>query len=165
MSVINLLKKFKKNVKTLEIYSVAQGEIIPIVDVVDDVFSQKILGDGFAIIPSNDQVYSPIKGKITSIFPTKHAIGIQNEQGIDILIHIGIDTVELKGEPFNLFVKEGEYVDKHTLLANVNLSLLKEKNKQSDILVIITSDNYKKLDLIASNVVSHDTHVARLTIY
>lgn len=147
MRTINLFKKLQKKSKILELYSVSEGNLIPITEVNDDVFSQKMLGDGFAVQPKNSNVYSPIEGEVTSIFPTKHAIGLKSRTGVEILVHIGIDTVELSGEPFEVFVREGDKVDNKTLLATVNLKMLEEKNKQSDILVIITNDSYEKLNI------------------
>lgn len=75
-------------------------KIISITEVNDPVFSQKLLGDGFAVIPDGSKIYAPLAGRVTNIFPTKHAINIKSNSGIDYLIHIGIDTVELQGEPF-----------------------------------------------------------------
>lgn len=127
------------------LHSVTNGELIPIVEVDDEVFSKKMLGDGYAIKPASSNIFSPIEGLVTSIFPTKHAIGLKTEHDLEILVHIGIDTVELKGEPFEIYVKEGDLVNNETLLATVDLNKLQEHNKQSDILIIITGGNYSEL--------------------
>ncbi len=147
MSDINLFKRRKKELNNLNLYSVATGELIPIRKVNDEVFSKKMLGDGYAVKPKDDNIYSPIKGEVVSVFPTKHAIGLKNDCGIEVLVHIGIDTVNLKGEPFEVFVKAGDIVDNNTLLATVNLNVLEEKEIISDVLVIITSDSYKNLEM------------------
>lgn len=104
-----------------------QGTIMPIEQVPDQVFSQKMMGDGFAILPSEGTVVSPVDGTVVTVFPTKHALGLQSAQGREILIHVGIDTVKLKGEGFEALVKEGEQVKKGQPLLKMNLDLIKEK--------------------------------------
>ncbi|MHA4858100.1 PTS sugar transporter subunit IIA, partial [Enterococcus faecium] len=84
---------FKKK-KQETLYAPCSGKIISITEVNDPVFSQKLLGDGFAVIPDGSKIYAPLAGRVTNIFPTKHAINIKSNSGIDYLIHIGIDTVE-----------------------------------------------------------------------
>lgn len=101
------------------------GEIHPITDVPDQVFSGKMMGDGFAILPSEGIVVSPVRGKILNVFPTKHAIGLQSDGGREILIHFGIDTVSLKGEGFTSFVSEGDRVEPGQKLLEVDLDKVK----------------------------------------
>ncbi|MCR2823651.1 N-acetylglucosamine-specific PTS transporter subunit IIBC [Lederbergia panacisoli] len=124
------------------------GEVIPLTDVPDQVFSQKMMGDGFAIIPEKGAVASPVDGEILNVFPTKHAIGIRSKQGYEILIHVGIDTVNLKGEGFTSHVKEGDNVSKGQEILTFNLDYIK-KNATSAITPIIftnlTKMNVKKL--------------------
>lgn len=103
---------FKKKNKGIEVDAVVDGDIMPITDVKDDVFSTKMLGDGYAIKPKDNHIYAPIDGTISTLFPTKHAIGIKTEQGLEVLIHLGLDTVELKGAPFTVDVKQGDKVEK-----------------------------------------------------
>ncbi len=100
--------KFLKKNKEIELISPMTGDIIPLEEVPDPVFSEKMMGDGIAIEPSEGKVLSPIDGKIATIFPTNHAIGLVNKEGLEILIHIGIDTVELKGEGFTRIAEEGK---------------------------------------------------------
>lgn len=107
--------------------SPAKGEIKPISDVPDKLFSGKMMGDGFAILPEEGIIASPVKGKVVNIFPTKHAIGLMSDGGREILIHVGIDTVNLKGEGFETLVSEGEHVEAGQPLINVDLDFLKEK--------------------------------------
>jgi len=102
------------------------GEIKEITEVPDQVFSGKMMGDGFAILPTNGTVVSPVNGKILNVFPTKHAIGIQSDGGKEILIHFGIDTVNLKGEGFEAFVQEGDIVEQGQKLLEVNLDFVRE---------------------------------------
>lgn len=103
------------------------GEIHPITDVPDQVFAGKMMGDGFAVLPTNGTIKSPVNGKVLNIFPTKHALGILSENGREILIHVGIDTVNLKGEGFTSFISEGDTVKKGQKLLEVDLDLVKEK--------------------------------------
>ncbi|WP_102026142.1 glucose-specific PTS transporter subunit IIBC [Salirhabdus sp. Marseille-P4669] len=104
-----------------------KGNILPITDVPDQVFSGKMMGDGFAIEPIDNLVVSPVDGKIVNVFPTKHAIGLESKSGREILIHFGIDTVKLKGEGFETFVKEGDEVKLGQKLLKVDLNVIKEK--------------------------------------
>ncbi|WP_394175385.1 N-acetylglucosamine-specific PTS transporter subunit IIBC [Guptibacillus hwajinpoensis] len=99
-----------------------QGKIIPLTEVPDEVFSSGMMGEGFAIIPENGNFSSPVDGEVVSVFPTKHAIGIRSTQGLEILIHVGIDTVNLKGEGFTTLVKEGDTVKKGQKLMEVDLN-------------------------------------------
>ncbi len=113
-----------------------KGEIISIEQVPDQVFSQKMMGDGFAIKPENGRVVSPVDGKIVNIFPTKHALGIEDENGMEILIHIGLDTVNLKGEGFTQKVEEGQIVTQGQVLMEVDLDYI-AKNAKSTITPIV----------------------------
>lgn len=140
--MFNLFKK-KRN----EIASPMTGQVIPITEVEDAVFSSKAMGDGFAVQPSEGKVYAPVKGKITSIFPTKHALGLVDEKGLEVLLHIGIDTVELAGNGFDILVQEGAEVDFDTQLATVDLDYLKSQNKSTTTMVIWTNGESAILDI------------------
>lgn len=107
--------------------SPAKGELKPITEVPDQVFSGKMMGDGFAILPLEGTIASPVDGKIVNVFPTKHALGIMSDTGREILIHVGIDTVNLKGEGFETLVNEGDQVSAGQPLLKVDLAFLKEK--------------------------------------
>lgn len=122
-----------------------EGEIIPITEVPDQVFSQKMMGDGFGIVPSKGTVVSPVDGEIMNVFPTKHAIGIKSKQGHEILIHIGLDTVNLKGEGFKVLVKEGQQVTKGQEILNFNLEFIKKSVPSAITPVIFT--NLTKLNV------------------
>lgn len=130
---------FLKKNKQLELYAPASGELKMITEVNDPVFADKLLGDGYAVVPTNGDITSPVNGKVTTIFPTKHAIGITTPQGDEVLVHIGIDTVELKGEPFESIAKIGDKVSKNSILAKVDLAKLVELNKDTSIIVVFTS--------------------------
>ncbi|MDM8533754.1 PTS glucose transporter subunit IIA [Clostridiaceae bacterium HSG29] len=123
------------------------GKLINITEVPDAVFSQKMLGDGFAIEPSEGIVYSPINGKVIQKFPTNHALGLETEEGLEILIHFGLDTVELKGEGFKNLVEVGDVITAGQALLEVDLEFLKENNKPSVTPIIFTNfDKIKKFD-------------------
>ncbi|PEQ94368.1 hypothetical protein CN481_06715 [Bacillus sp. AFS006103] len=122
-----------------------EGEIISITEVPDQVFSQKMMGEGFGIIPSKGTVVSPVDGEIMSVFPTKHAIGIISKQGYEILIHIGLDTVNLKGEGFNVLVKEGQRITKGQEILTFDLEFIKKSAPSAITPVIFT--NLKKLNV------------------
>ena len=121
------------------IYAPVEGEVIMIGEVADPVFSQKMMGDGFAIRPKGQEIYAPVAGTITSIFATKHAIGILTPAGVEVLVHMGLDTVELNGAPFDVKVTEGASVTPETLLAVMDLTAVKAAGKGTDVVVAFTN--------------------------
>lgn len=130
---------FKEKSREHEFYAPSSGNLIKITEIDDPVFSSRMLGDGYGIEPDEGMIYSPVYGTITTIFPTKHAIGIQTKANDEVLVHIGIDTVELQGRPFEMFVKKGDKVTPKTKIAAVDLEMLKELNKPSTIIVVYTN--------------------------
>ncbi|WP_110926793.1 PTS sugar transporter subunit IIA [Bacillus massiliglaciei] len=145
---------FQKKAKTTieEIYSPLSGEIIPLAEVPDQVFAQKMLGDGAAIIPREGKLVSPVDGEVIQVFPTKHAIGIKSTKGLEILLHIGLDTVELKGEGFEELVKEGQMIQKGDALLNFDIEFLESKNKEiiSPIIITNTLEKLKGIEQISA---------------
>ncbi|MDT2640301.1 PTS glucose transporter subunit IIA [Enterococcus dongliensis] len=125
---------FFKSKKVLK--AVANGQVIPLEEVKDEVFSSKMMGDGFAITNHDGNVYSPIEGTIESIFPTSHAITIESKSGEKLLVHMGLDTVELKGSPFSIKVKKGQSIKTGMLLAVMDLSKLRQAQKDATIVVV-----------------------------
>ncbi len=113
-----------------ELFTVATGEVIALTDVNDPVFSQKMMGDGFAVIPATGEVTAPLSGKIVSVFPTKHAIGMQTAEGADVLIHMGLDTVHMSQPAFEILVSEGQEVVAGTTIAQMNLDAIKNEGKK-----------------------------------
>ncbi|ART75443.1 PTS glucose transporter subunit IICBA [Sutcliffiella horikoshii] len=103
------------------------GKLLPISEVPDKIFSQKMMGDGFAIEPTDGKVVSPVAGKIVNLFPTKHAIGIETADGREVLVHVGIDTVNLKGKGFESLVEQGDTVEQGQALLNVDLRIVSEE--------------------------------------
>ena len=104
------------------------GQIVPLESVPDDVFSQKVLGDGIAIIPEDGKIYAPVTGEISTVAETLHAYGFTSEDGMEILVHVGLDSVALKGAGFTSYVQAGDKVRAGQLVAEVDLNLLKQKN-------------------------------------
>jgi sugar PTS system EIIA component len=150
-----LKKLFSKKIETrvVEIHSPLDGEAIPLEEVPDPVFAQKMMGDGLAIIPKNGKVVSPVNGKVVQIFPTKHAVGLVSEEGLEILIHIGLETVELNGKGFEVAVSAGETVKVGDPLLNVDLDYLEQKHKEIVTPIVITNMLNKagELECIAKN--------------
>ena len=143
-------------VGTESFYAPVNGTCIPITEVPDPVFSQKMMGDGFAIKPTDTHVYAPVEGKVTNIFNTKHAIGITSSLGIEVLIHMGLDTVELAGKPFDVKVSEGDSVTADTLIATMDLDAVASAGKQTDIIVALTNvDKAPLMTLSKTNTVAH----------
>ncbi|MCY6370439.1 glucose PTS transporter subunit IIA [Clostridium ganghwense] len=123
----------------IQIQNPINGKIITIDKVPDEVFAEKLLGDGFAIKPEGNKVFSPIDGEIAVLFPTKHAIAINSEKGLEILVHIGIDTVRLNGQGFTTYVEKGDKVKKGDLLISFDEVIVKEKAKSLITPVIVTN--------------------------
>jgi glucose PTS system EIICBA or EIICB component len=116
-----------------------KGKVVAITEVPDQVFAEKMMGDGFAIVPTEGMVVSPVDGKIVNLFPTKHAIGILSDNGREILIHVGIDTVNLKGEGFETLVSENARVVKGQPLLKVDLDYIKEHAKSTITPIVFTN--------------------------
>ena len=132
-------KKNKKEVnKEITLYAVADGELISIEDVSDLVFAQKMMGDGYAIVPTNGQITAPVEGVINNVFPTKHAVGF-TAGDLEVLLHMGIDTVALDGRPFNTDVNEGQSVDASSVVSQVDLEMLEQEEKDNAMMVIFTN--------------------------
>lgn len=122
-----------------EFVAPANGEMIPIDKVEDDVFSQKMMGEGFAVVPENGEIASPVSGTIVSVFPTKHAIGIKTDDDIEVLLHMGIDTVDLDGEAFEIKVREGEKVKAGKVVATADLAKIQKAGKMTTMIVVFTN--------------------------
>ncbi len=123
------------------------GKAIALTDVADPVFASEAMGKGMAIEPTEGKVFAPVDGTITVLAETGHAVGLLSDDGAEILLHIGIDTVELKGEPFTAHVKQMQEVKKGDLLMDVDLAAVKAAGKATTTMVIITNtDDYASVD-------------------
>ena len=140
---------------TEEVHSVADGQVINIEDVKDPVFSQKMMGDGFAVEPDNGRIVSPVAGKVTSVFPTKHALGLATDNGLEVLVHIGLDTVSLEGKPFEVKVTEGQTVAAGDLLVEADLDAIRAAGRETSTIVVFTN-----ADAIKSVKVEHTGKLA-----
>ncbi|MBO0428500.1 PTS transporter subunit EIIC [Vagococcus fluvialis] len=135
---------------SFEVSSVATGTLIPIEEVEDDVFSQKMMGEGFAVNPNeNKEVVSPVSGVVTSVFPSLHAIGLETAEGLEVLVHMGLDTVQMKEKAFDVKVAVGETVEQGQLLAHANWDLVVSENKGTTIVVVFT--NSQKIENFTLN--------------
>lgn len=132
-------KKAEENIdRVFEVYSVTSGEIYDLSAVPDDVFANRILGDGYAIKPDFNKIFSPVNGEIIDVQDSLHAYGIKSESGVEILVHIGINSVSLNGKGFLSHVKAGDKVRHGDLLSTVDLQVLSDNNIPTDTVVIIT---------------------------
>ncbi|MGZ2417489.1 glucose PTS system EIICBA or EIICB component [Staphylococcus caledonicus] len=134
-----------EDIKETEIYAPGTGHIIPLSEVPDKVFSEKMMGDGVGFVPESGEIVAPFDGTIKTIFPTKHAIGLESDSGVEVLIHIGIDTVKLSGEGFESLVNADETVTQGQPLMKINLAYLKEHAPSTVTPVIITNLGDKTL--------------------
>jgi len=138
--------RFKKNKgnKEIEIIAPVDGTMVALDKVPDDVFAQKMMGDGFAIKPSSNSFGAPIGGELVTVFETGHAYGIRNKAGIELLMHIGLDTVELDGEGFDIKAKQGEKVQAGDELVKVDLAGISKKVPSTVTPLVFTSDTLEK---------------------
>lgn len=144
----NVVKSNKTEVFESIVYAPISGDAILIEDVADEVFASKSIGEGVAIIPNDDVVYAPIDGTITAIFPSNHAIGIVTDTGLELLIHIGVNTVELKGKYFDSHVKEGDKVRKGDKMVSFDRKEIIDQGYDMTIILVITnSKEYSEFDL------------------
>ncbi|MCL6626091.1 PTS sugar transporter subunit IIA [Alicyclobacillus shizuokensis] len=121
----NLFRRKAQEESAVTIWAPVTGKLIPIQEVDDPVFAQCMVGDGVALVPETEEVVAPVSGTLTQLFPSGHAAGITTPEGIEILIHVGLDTVELKGEGFTRVVEPGQFVQAGTPLIRLDLDKLK----------------------------------------
>ena len=152
-----MLGLFKKE-KIVEFKAPVTGEIVDLVEVPDEVFAGKMVGDGVAIKPETGELFAPVNSEVVQVFPTKHAIGLRTKEGLEVLIHIGIDTVEMRGEGFKSFVQPNQRVKAGEKLMEFDLKLIAEKAKSTLIPLLITNmDAVKDLKFYNGKVTPHNT--------
>ena len=133
-----MMKRRNEADHTIQIFAAVSGKVIPVTQVADPVFAEKVLGDGIAIHPTEDEILSPVSGKVISVAETYHAYGLQTEDGAEILVHIGIDTVDLKGKGFQNHVSINQKVRAGTPLCTVDLEFLEENHYVTDVITLVT---------------------------
>ncbi len=135
--------KKKKELPKQSVAAAAGGRIIPLSQVKDEAFAQKMLGDGVAIVPDDDYIVAPCRGKITMLYPTLHAFGLTTEDGLEMLVHIGINTVALGGRGFKAFVAQGDEVEAGDRIIRIDLYRIKNEGYDSTVMTLFPSaDNY-----------------------
>lgn len=150
---------------TEEVYSVADGQVVALEQVKDPVFAQKMMGDGFAVEPANGNIVSPVSGTVSSIFPTKHALGLVTEAGLEVLVHIGLDTVSLEGKPFEVKVSEGQTVAAGDLLVEADLDAIRAAGRETSTVVVFTNgDAIKSVKLEKTGSLAAKTAVAKVEL-
>lgn len=167
MGLFDKLKSFvsdeKKAAGTVEIVAPLSGVIVNIEDVPDVVFAEKIVGDGVAIKPEGSKMVAPVDGVIGKIFETNHAFSIESDSGVELFVHFGIDTVELKGQGFKRIAYEGQRVKKGDIVIEFDLPLLEEKAKSTLTPVVISNmDEIKDLQKLSGNVDVGVTPIIRI---
>lgn len=133
-----MLKIFKRT-KEDDVYSPVAGTCIKIEDVKDQMFANKLLGDGIVILPSKETIYAPIDGQLIMLANTKHAFGIKNKRGLEILVHVGLDSVKLKGKGFTVYKELHEHVRKGEAILSFDQALFEQEQIDMTVLIIITS--------------------------
>ncbi len=148
-------KEVQENVKSIEdlqeqeLICPVNGEIVSLKEVPDATFAQEMLGKGFAVIPSSNQICAPISGKVTALFPTGHAIGITSDTGVELLIHIGLDTVKMEGNGFKVAVKMDQEVKQGDLLVECDFDLIRENGYKTITPVVVTNSNdFKEVSIM-----------------
>jgi sugar PTS system EIIA component len=145
-------KLFGKKEKVTEeiIYAPASGSYVEIEEVPDPTFAKKMMGEGVAIDPSEGKAVAPVDGEILQVFPTKHAVGVKGKTGVEILIHIGLETVGMNGEGFEAHVKQGDKVKVGQTLVTFDLNLIKEKAASTVTPVVITNGDQYELEKVSA---------------
>ena len=142
--------------KAIVIASPLNGKVIPLEEVADGVFSEKMVGDGFAVEPTDNQVYAPADCEVTTVFGTKHAIGLTTPEGCELLIHLGIDTVQLNGAPFTINIKEGDTLKKGDLIGSFDEKAILDAGYRTVTPVVVTnSDAYTSFQLLKTGSTTH----------
>ncbi|KRN28921.1 N-acetylglucosamine and glucose PTS, EIICBA [Lactobacillus selangorensis] len=155
---------FKKN-KQFDFVAPTNGEVMPITEVSDAMFAQKIMGDGYAVKPAEDAFYAPVAGTIQSIFPTKHALSFVTDDGIEVLLHLGVDTVELKGAPFEITVSEQQHVNAGDRLGSMDRQQITSSGRDDVLIVVFTNmDKINAMDAVETSSVNHGDVIGKVTV-
>lgn len=140
------------------------GAIEAITAVPDETFAAKILGDGFAVVPASTTIVSPVSGKVTTVARSKHAVGITTDAGLEVLVHIGVDTVQLNGAPFTMRVSEGQAIQAGAPIVDADWNAIKAAGKPTDVIVVFTNPMVTgDLTVTASGAVSTGAPIGTVT--
>lgn len=166
---MGLLDKFKKREKEEEIIfpvtlgATAKGRVVAMEDIPDEVFSSGALGICCGIDPSEGEVFAPISGKVVQLADTLHAVGIEGDGGVEVLVHVGVDTVEMNGDGFSGKVKEGDFVKKGQLLLTMDLEKIHAANHPATVINIITNTgDFASVECVASGNIEPETDMLRI---
>lgn len=153
--------KLEKSNSTIQ--APLEGNVYPLENAQDEAFASGALGKGVVIVPTGNEVVAPFDGEVVTLFPTKHAIGIISDTGVELLIHIGINTVEMNGDGFESFVQQGERVKAGQLLVRFDSEKIKERGFSTQTMIIVTnSNNYKSITKTDVNLAHYSTPVLKL---
>ena len=160
----SLKKMFEKNAKTISLKAVEDGRTIPMDEVNDQIFAQELLGPGIAIVPSNGTVVSPINGTIATVMDTKHAVCIQGEDGLELIVHAGLDTVELNGKYYQTYKEIGDQVKAGDVLLEFDLEEITKAGYDVTTPIVITNlGDYKITKCLTGQQVKAGEEVIQLT--
>ena len=160
----SLKKMFEKNAKTISLKAVEDGTTIPMDEVNDQTFAQELLGPGIAIVPSNGTVVSPINGTIATVMDTKHAVCIQGEDGLELIVHAGLDTVELNGKYYQTYKEIGDQVKAGDVLLEFDLEEITKAGYDVTTPIVITNlGDYKITKCLTGQQVKAGKEVIQLT--
>lgn len=160
----SLKKMFEKNAKTISLKAVEDGRTIPMDEVNDQTFAQELLGPGIAIVPSNGTVVSPINGTIVTVMDTKHAVCIQGEDGLELIVHAGLDTVELNGKYYQTYKEIGDQVKAGDVLLEFDLEEITKAGYDVTTPIVITNlGDYKITKCLTGQQVKAGEEVIQLT--
>ena len=160
----SLKKMFEKNAKTISLKAVEDGRTIPMDEVNDQTFAQELLGPGIAIVPSNGTVVSPINGTIATVMDTKHAVCIQGEDGLELIVHAGLDTVELNGMYYQTYKEIGDQVKAGDVLLEFDLEEITKAGYDVTTPIVITNlGDYKITKCLTGQQVKAGEEVIQLT--
>ena len=160
----SLKKMFEKNAKTISLKAVEDGRTIPMDEVNDQTFAQELLGPGIAIVPSNGTVVSPINGTIATVMDTKHAVCIQGEDGLELIVHAGLDTVELNGKYYQTYKEIGDQVKAGDVLLEFDLEEITKAGYDVTTPIVITNlSGYKITKCLTGQQVKAGEEVIQLT--
>lgn len=154
---------FGKKVAKEIICSVANGDVIKLEDVPDPVFAQKMVGDGIAVLPNDNNIYSPVDGVVDNILDSKHAFTIVTKHGAQVLVHIGLDTVKLKGQYFSMDIKSGDEVKQGQKIGEVDFESVKSEGYNLHTMILIANtDEYSKIIYTDKNNVKYNDMILEL---